>query len=101
MATWTQQSKGGSSTVTVTIATPGVFSLTAHGFTTGDIVILATTGALPTGLLPETDYYVIASGLTANAFQVSATSGGSAVNTTGSQSGTHSVRRGWANQTKN
>ncbi len=76
---------------TVTIATPGVFSLTAHGYVAGDIVIFSTTGALPTGLSAGVRYYVIAGGLTANAFEVSTTSGGSAVNTTGSQSGVHKV----------
>lgn len=78
-------------TFTVTIASPGVFSKTGHGLTTGDIVQFSTTGALPTGLTAGTNYYIIAGGLTADAFEVSATSGGSAVNTSGSQSGTHTV----------
>lgn len=78
-------------TFTVTIASPGVFSLTAHGFTTGSVVYFATTGALPTGLTASVAYYVISAGLTADAFQVSATIDGSAVNTSGSQSGTHTV----------
>jgi hypothetical protein len=46
---------------------------------------------LPTGLSPSTTYYVIATGLTANTFQVSATYGGSAVATSGSQSGVHTM----------
>lgn len=79
-------------TVTVTIATPAVFSLTAHGLVVGDKVYFTTTGALPTGLTANTIYYVIAAGLTANAFEVSTTSGGSAVNTTGTQSGVHTLR---------
>ncbi len=76
-------------TFTVTIATPGVFSRTAHGFVAGNQVTLGTTGALPTGLTTVTPYYVISAGLTADAFRVSATLGGSAINTSGSQSGTH------------
>lgn len=78
-------------TFTVTIATPGVFSKASHGLLAGDIVRFTTTGALPTGLTAGTNYYVIATGLTSGAFQVSATFGGAAVNTTGSQSGTHTL----------
>lgn len=78
-------------TFTVTIASPGVFSLTAHGFTEGSVVYFSTTGALPTGLTAGRAYYVIKAGLTADAFQVSATIDGSAVNTSGTQSGTHTV----------
>ena len=76
-------------TFTVTIATPAVFTKVAHTLVEGDIVHFTTTGALPTGLAVNTDYYIISTGLTADAFQVSTTRGGSAVNTTGSQSGTH------------
>lgn len=76
-------------TFTVTLASPGVFTKTAHGYTAGRPVKFSTTGALPTGLAAGTTYYVIATGLTADAFQVSATVGGAAVNTSGSQSGTH------------
>lgn len=75
-------------------ATPAVFSLTAHGFVVGTPLTFSTTGALPTGLLPNMIYYVITAGLTANAFEVSATNGGSAVNTTGSQSGVHTLTAG-------
>lgn len=79
------------SVFTVTIAAPGVFSLTAHGFLAGDRVVFSTTGALPTGLTAGTTYYVIAGGLTADAFEVSATSGGGAITTSGSQSGVHTL----------
>ena len=80
-----------SDTFTVTIASPGVFSLTAHGFTEGSVVYFSTTGALPTGLTAGTAYYVIKAGLTADAFEVSTTIDGTAVNTSGTQSGTHKV----------
>lgn len=76
---------------TVTIASPAVFSLTAHTLLAGERIYFTTTGTLPTGLSVNTIYYVIAAGLTADAFQVSATLGGSAINTTGSQSGVHSA----------
>jgi hypothetical protein len=78
-------------TFTVTIASPGVFTKTTHGLTAGTAIYFTTTGALPTGLTANTAYYVISAGLTADNFQVSTTAGGSAVNTSGSQSGTHSV----------
>lgn len=81
-----------SDTVTVTIASPGVFTLTAHGFVPGQVVYFSTTGALPTGLTAGTAYYIITAGLTADAFEVSTTIGGTAVNTSGSQSGTHTVK---------
>jgi hypothetical protein len=78
-------------TVTVTIASPAVFTFTSHSLAVGDKITLTTTGALPTGLTAGTTYYVIAAGLTANAFEVSTSAGGSAVNTSGSQSGTHTI----------
>lgn len=83
----------GGDTATMTIASPAVVSLTAHKLVAGQNVRFTTTGALPTGVQAGLDYYVISTGLTANAFQFSATSGGSAVNTSGSQSGTHTLDR--------
>lgn len=77
------------STVTMTIAAPGVVSWTAHGLSAGDPVSFATTGALPTGLVPGTTYYVVSTN--ANSFSVAASLGGSAIATTGSQSGTHTA----------
>ncbi len=77
--------------VTISQATPGVVTLTAHGFIAGQAVTFSTTGALPTGLTAGTVYYVRSAGLTANEFTVSATPGGAAVNTTAAGTGTHSV----------
>src|SRR3990167_4015627 len=79
-------------TFTVTIASPAVFTNTAHGLVANDTVVFATTGALPTGLTAGTTYYVISAGLTADEFRVSTSEGGSAVNTSGSQSGTHTFK---------
>lgn len=79
--------------VTVTIASPGVFTLTSHGLVLDDKIYLTTTGALPTNLAINTIYYVISAGLTADEFQVSATKGGAAINTSGSQSGIHTAVR--------
>jgi len=76
------------SPVTITIASPAVLTASVN-FVNGDAIMLTTTGALPTGLLPGTVYYVInASGTTCN---LSATAGGAAINTSGTQSGTHTI----------
>ena len=80
-------------TCTITIASPAVITLNSHGLTAGDIVKFSTTGALPTGITAGTSYYVMATGLTANAFQISATATGSAINTSGSQSGVHTLTK--------
>jgi hypothetical protein len=85
---WTPVSKV--ATFTVTIADPGVLTLSSHGFTAGDPFVPFTTDTLPTGLTAGTKYYV-KEVLTADTFTVSATVGGDAIETTGSQSGTHSL----------
>lgn len=77
-------------TFTVTIASPGVFTKTAHGMSNGLRVRLFTTGALPTGLTANTDYYVVSAAI--DTWQLSATQGGAAINTSGTQSGTHTVQ---------
>lgn len=76
-------------TFTVTIASPGVITYSGATLVDNTAVILDTTGALPTGLTAGTTYYVVnASG---NTFNLAATAGGTAINTTGSQSGTHTI----------
>jgi hypothetical protein len=82
-------STGLSGTVfTVTIATPAVLT-SSITLTNGMALVLETTGALPTGLNVGQIYYVInVAGSTCN---LSATSGGAAINTTGSQSGVHEI----------
>jgi hypothetical protein len=67
----------------ITIATDTI-AYTAHGLVATDAVVYNNGGGTSaTGLTSGTTYYVIASGLTANAFKVSATSGGSTVDITG------------------
>lgn len=75
--------------VTISIASPGVVTLNDHGLAAGRPIVFATTGALPTGLVAGTIYYVLAP-LT-NTFNVAATPGGAAINTSGSQSGVHTI----------
>jgi hypothetical protein len=76
-------------TATMTIAAPAVVTLTGHTYANGDQITFTTTGALPTGLTVGTVYFVV--NAATNTFQVSATSGGTAITTTGTQSGTHTV----------
>ena len=75
---------------TVTALTDLV-NLTAHGFEAGDILRLFSTSALPAPLAANTDYYVIAAGLTADVFSVSTTLAGAAVDITDTGTGTHTL----------
>lgn len=60
----------------------------SHGFAAGNAVrFFAVGGTLPTGLVEDTIYYVIATGLTTSTFRVSATAGGTAVDITAVGSG--------------
>lgn len=91
------RSKAGTNTLgtfTVTLATPGVFTLTAHTLASGDAVVLSTTGALPTGLVAGTTYYVYY--VDVNTFnlcptQADAIAGTNKIVTSGSQSGVHTA----------
>jgi hypothetical protein len=87
-----------SGTFTVTLATPGVFTATAHGMQTGYTITPSTTGALPTGLTAGTVYYVNV--LSSSTFNVATSMAnliaGTYVATSGSQSGTHSFTFGGA-----
>jgi hypothetical protein len=74
---------------TVTIASPGVCTKTAHGLSNGNRVCLTSYGFLPTGLSPATEYFVV--NATTNTFELSLTSGGASINTSGTQSSTHRV----------
>jgi hypothetical protein len=77
--------------VTISIAAPAVVSFASHAIQVGHPFQFTTDGSLPTGITPDTTYYVIAAGLAANTFEFSATKGGGAVNTSGSQSGTQTL----------
>jgi hypothetical protein len=79
------------STVTISVATPGVVTWTGHTLSAGNRVKIATTGALPTGLTAGTTYYVVAPVVAGTSFALSATAGGAAINTTGTQSGVHTA----------
>lgn len=77
-------------TATIAQASPAVVTKVAHGLAANTPVVLSTTGTLPTGLSPATTYYV-KTVLDADTFTLSATPGGTAINTSGAGSGTHTV----------
>jgi hypothetical protein len=76
------------------------FSTTVGGSavnTSGSQVVghyVEATGSIPTGITAGTIYYVISPGFGVNSFQISASAGGSAINTTTNQSGTISMAEG-------
>jgi hypothetical protein len=78
------------STVTISIAAPGVVTWANHGLAVNDTIRFTTTGALPTGLAINTTYFV-KEVLSANTFTVSTSAGGAAVTTSGTQSGTQTA----------
>ena len=82
-----------SGTVTISIASPGVVTWNNHGLENGSVVrfTVAGGGSLPTGIVASTSYYVV--NAATNTFNVSATKGGTAINTTGSTSG--AITAGW------
>lgn len=77
------------STVTISVAEPGVITWNDHGLADGSTVTFSTSGALPTGLTAGTVYYVV--GATQNTFSVAATVGGAAIDTTAAGSGVHTA----------
>lgn len=98
---------GSPTTVTITIATPGVVTYTGHGFINANgqadacpIVFTNSGGALPTGIVSGTTYWTVPSSLTTNTFQFATTVANAvnsvSVNTSGSQSGTQSATKGVA-----
>ena len=83
-------------TVTMTIASPCVVTWAGHGLAENTPILFTTTGALPTGITAGVTYYVKSP--TTDTFNLAATAGGAAINTSGSQSGTHTAT---ANPNKN
>lgn len=84
---------------TISIGSPAVITLTDYTPIDGDSVYFSTTGSLPTGILPfdytqGTVYYV--KHIDSTTFHISATPGGPSINTSGTQSGTHSIGFGSA-----
>lgn len=82
-------------TITMTIASPCVVTWTSHGLATGQSIQFTTTGSLPTFSTVQTVYYIRRINANtfnlyttlSNAMNTGATTG--IINTSGSQSGTH------------
>lgn len=88
-------------TVTITIAAPGVFTDTAHGFTGACPVVFTNSGGgLPTGITTGTTYYITPASITTNSYSVSTTVAnalaGTSVTTTGTSTGTQTRTSGVA-----
>jgi hypothetical protein len=77
-------------TVTITIGSPTIFHLANHGLTTADKIVVETTGALPTGISGQPTHYWVVNP-TADTFQISDTQNGAAINSSGTQSGVHTI----------
>lgn len=91
--------KSGTSVVTISNATPGVITWTAHGLIRGDSIYFTTTGTLPSPLAPSTTYFVISA--TTNDFTVGLVPGESEVNTTTAGSGVHTAYAGGLDRSSN
>lgn len=81
-------------TVTISIGTPGVVTFTGHGIINSGVPVrLTTTGALPTGLSTGTTYYTIY--VDENTFRLATSvanaAAGTAIATSGTQSGVHTL----------
>jgi len=75
---------------TISVGSPAVITSASHGLLANYIVKFYTTGTLPTGLVVDTNYYVLEDSLTLNTFRVALSPNGTPINTTAGGSGTHS-----------
>ena len=74
----------------ITAASPATVTAAGHGLTNGKKVQFVTTGALPSGILANTAYFVI--NASTDTFNLAASQGGAAIAASGGQSGTHMLR---------
>jgi hypothetical protein len=79
--------------VTVSVASPGIVSDAGHTFENNAPVVF-TAGTLPTGLTVGTVYFV-RNPVAGVSYELSTTSGGASINTTGSPSVGASITRAW------
>ena len=79
--TWDSLTAAGANQVVTATASTDLVNATAHGYAVGQAVqFSALTGGA--GLAINTTYYIIASGFTVNAFKLSLTQGGAAIDIT-------------------
>lgn len=85
------------STVTISNATPAVIGWTGHGLMEQLPIYFTTTGELPAPLEPATIYWISATGLATDSFQIAAygkfrgSAQPASINTTSAGSGTHTA----------
>ena len=79
--------------VTISNASPAVITQT-QSYGAGQLVTFNSTATLPTGLTAGTIYCVLAAGLSGSSYEVGATCGGAAINTSSAGSGTFTVQAG-------
>ena len=77
-------------TATISLGNPAIVTSSAYGLSNLTSISFATTGTLPTPLLPNVNYYLRAITGNVNAFNLSSTSSGPLIETTDAGSGTHS-----------
>jgi len=77
--------------VTFTVAVPCVMTWTQSQLPDNTAVRFTTTGALPTGLSAGTIYYIKRTAGSDSSYQLRRKPDGAAINTSGSQSGTHTA----------
>jgi hypothetical protein len=85
--------------ISVSVGSPGIVSHAGHTFAVNDPVVF-TAGTLPTGLTVGTVYFV-RSPIPGVSYQLSATSGGASINTTGSPSSGAFIGRAFGTSTSN
>jgi len=76
-------------TGTISIANPAIVTCNSHGLSNNQRINFTTTGTLPGGLTVGTNYYV--DYIDTNTFHVTATPDGDNIETTGTQTGTHTL----------
>lgn len=81
---WVLDGQGAIGT-SVTIATPGVFTSSAHDLKVGDAIVFTSLGTI-TGVSTNTVYYITATSFAATTFTIATTQGGTALQITGSTS---------------
>jgi hypothetical protein len=76
-------------TFTTDYGTDNKLDISSHGLSNDDRITVSSSSTIPAGLAAGTVYYVV--NKTTNDFELSASSGGSAVNITSNGSGTHTA----------
>lgn len=75
----------------VQVSPTNTITITAHGLSNGNLIHFESTGTLPSGLIADSDYFVVNS--TTNTFQVATTRGGTPVTLSDVGSGVHNAIR--------